>query len=304
MSQLINVPLESYLLAQKSAPIDCLICGRENCSSAERCTRCSAPIALSRLAGEGRRAPRLISVVGASGVGKTVFLGTMMDMLVRRVGGLRAAVRGPHSIGLQQQTTTALASGGYPDPTHTEAEHWNWVHCQIECSRRGRPTEIVFADAAGEAWAAEADHPGAYAALSALLAKSAGLIVVADAQRLHAGDHSDDFVVHKLLSQLEEKPGRWTTRTNALAKRPLALVFTKADVCQSCLDRPREFAEAHAASLLNDCEARFANIRVFGASVAGCSAIRELNGRRRNVPLRIEPQGVVEPFGWLLSQIA
>jgi len=298
MSQLVNVPLESYLLAQKSAPIDCVICLRENCSSAERCTRCTAPLALSRHATDKRRAPQLVAVLGAGGVGKTVYLGMLMDMLIRRVGGLRATVRGPHSIGLQQKTTTALASGWYPDKTSSDPEHWNWVHCLVECGRRRRPTELILADIAGDAWANEADHPGSQAALAALLARSNAIMVLADAQRLHAGDHSDDFVALKLLSQLGE-----FQRKGRRERRPLALVFTKADACQSCLDYPAEFAESHADSLLRDCQTRFPNTRVFGASVVGASATRDLKGRRRNVPLRVEPQGVVEPMGWLLTQM-
>lgn len=298
MSQLVNVPLESYLLAQHSEPIECVVCERENCSTADRCTRCSAPLALTRQAVDKKRAPHMLAVLGADSVGKTVYLGMLMDMLIRQVGGLRATVRGPHSIGLQQQTTTALASGWYPDKTSITAEHWNWVHCLIECGRRRRPTELIFADISGEAWAQEADHPGSHAALSALLARASGVMVVADAQRLHAGDHADDYVTMKLLSQLGEfKRGRRTER------RPLALVFTKADACQSCMDDPTGFAEAHADGLLRDCQSRFPNTKAFAASVVGASAVREYDGRRRNVPLRVEPQGVVQPMGWLLTQL-
>lgn len=303
MSQLINVPLESYLLSQKSAPLDCLICERENCSAADRCTRCSAPLALARQATEGKRAPQLIAVLGASGVGKTVYLGMLMDMLVRRVGGMRATVRGPHSIGLQQETTTALASGGYPDETPAEADRWNWVHALVELNTRRRPTELVLADVAGDAWAAEADKPGAYPALSALLARASAVMVVADAQRLHAGDHTDDFVVLKLLSQLGEFQRQRPKRLARRARKPLALVFTKADTCQTCLDFPEEFAEAHASALLRDCQARFPQTKVFGASVVGGSAARDYSGHRRQVPLRVEPQGVVEPMSWLLGEL-
>lgn len=303
MSQLINVPLESYLLAQRAAPINCLICDEENSSATERCCRCATPMAISRACAGSKKAPALMAVVGASGVGKSVYLGMLMDMLVRRVGGISACVCGPYSIGLQQATTTALASGYYPDRTSLNPEDWHWVHCQVECSRGKRRTELVMADVSGEAWQQEADRPGTHPALGALLKKCSAMMVVADAQQLHAGDHNSDFVVLKLLSQLDEsrrgekRSGRRVNRT------PLAMVLTKADQRQSCLDDPTGFAEAHAESLLRDCENRFPNTRVFGASVAGSSALRTVGGHRRETPLRIEPQGVVEPFGWLLSQM-
>lgn len=299
MTQLINIPLETYLLSERSDPVNCVICDRENGACIERCSWCSAPLALSRNAKSGRRAAQLVAVLGAGGVGKTVYLGMLMDMLVRGVGGLRATVRGPHSIALQQQTTTALASGCYPDKTPLDPEQWNWVHCLVECGRRKRPAELILADVAGEAWMSEADRPETHAALTALLRRSAAVVVLADAQRLHAGDHSADYTVLKLLSQFDSaKGGRRRDR------RPLAVIFTKADTCQTALDRPSEFADAHADALLRDCQARFPNTRVFGASVVGASAVRDLNGHRRNVPLRVEPQGVVEPMGWLVSQLA
>ncbi len=304
MSQLINIPLESYLLAQRSAPLDCLICGFENSSATERCCHCAAPMAIARACAKSKKAPQLLAVIGAPGAGKTVYLGMLMDMLVRRVGGIRATVCGPYSISLQQATTTALASGYYPDRTSNAPDDWHWVHCRVECSRGKRTRELVLADIPGDAWMQEADRPGAHAALGPLLSKCSGIMILADAQRLHAGDHADDFVALKLLSQLgDSKRGekRFNRRVN---RNPLALVFTKADQRQSCLEDPESFAASHAEALLRDCESRFPNTRVFGASVAGASAVRAIGGNRREAPLRVEPQGVVEPLGWLLTQMA
>lgn len=300
MPSLSQVNLESYLLAQLSTPLDCLVCGAENCQSAERCCRCRAPVALARQAADCKREPSFVAVLGAGGVGKTVFLGMAMDMLLRRVGGLKATVRGPHSISLQQTATTALASGWYPEKTSTNPEHWHWVHCQVECGRRRKVHEIVLADIAGDAWAQEADRPGSHVAAPAILAKCAAVMVVADAERLHAGDHNADFVVHKLLSTIGELSGGSRRKAD---QRPLALVFTKTDACPRAADDPLGFAESHCRALLTDCASRFPNTKVFAASVAGASANRDLHGRRRPVPLRIEPRGVVEPFGWLLTQL-
>jgi hypothetical protein len=65
----------------------------------------------------------------------------------------------------------------------------------------------------------------------------------------------------------------------------------------------REFAAAHADALWGDCQARFARHEVFACSVAGATAYRESYGRPQHAPLRIEPHGVVEPFGWLMTEL-
>ena len=39
------------------------------------------------------------------------------------------------------------------------------------------------------------------------------------------------------------------------------------------------------------------------ASVAGATAYRESYGRKQQVPLRVEPRGIIEPFGWLMTEL-
>ncbi|MEX2169755.1 MAG: hypothetical protein WD851_10620 [Pirellulales bacterium] len=308
MSHTIQLPLETYFLTQQSAALDCIVCGHENCLAAERCHGCSAPLALARQATKLRAKTHFIAVLGASGVGKTIYLGMLMDMLIRRVGALRATFRGPHSISLQQTTTTALASGWYPDRTSRNPEDWDWVQFQMYCGRKKQAFELVLPDISGEALAEEVDHEGRYPAIRGLLARCSAVVVLADAERLQAGDHADDFVTLKLMTLLSELTPRATGRIGRLKrrreKRPLALVLTKADTCQTCADNPTAFAENHATSLLHDCQSRFPNTRVFAGSVAGASVWHDVGGRRRQAPLRIEPHGVVEPFGWLLTQLS
>ncbi len=153
---------------------------------------------------------------------------------------------GPHSISLQQTATTALASGWYPEKTSMNPEHWHWVHCQVECGRRRKVHELVLADIAGDAWAQEADRPGSHVAAPAILAKCAAVVVVADAERLHAGDHNADFVVHKLLSTIGELSGGSRRKAD---QRPLAVVFTKTDACPRAADDPLSFAESHCRAV-------------------------------------------------------
>ena len=37
--------------------------------------------------------------------------------------------------------------------------------------------------------------------------------------------------------------------------------------------------------------------------MAGATAYRDSYGRRQQVPLRIEPRGIIEPFGWLMTEL-
>jgi hypothetical protein len=305
MTHLAQLPIETYLLAQQAAPIECLVCEHENCCSAARCRNCEAPLSLAHQTQSVKKKPHLIAVIGASGAGKTVYLGMLMDMLTRHVSLLRSTARGPMSISLQQATTTALATGWFPEKTPAGAEHWHWVHCQFNCRRRRRPLEIAVPDVSGEALAAETERPGRYPAIRSLLAKCAGVLIVADAERLQAGDHAQDFVTLKLLSLMgelrDEHSKGW--RNRHAERRPLALVLTKADRCDGLHDNPREFATAHASSLWNDCRSRFPRHEAFACSVAGGTALRDNFGRKQEVPLRVEPHGVIEPFGWLMTEL-
>ena len=304
MTTLTRLPLETYLLAGQAAPLACVICGHENRVSASACHKCVAPLSISRAQAENKRPAHVIACVGATSAGKTAYLGMLMDMLMRQVGSLSTTLLGPHSISLQQTTTTAMAAGWYPDKTPRDPEHTCWVHCRVQCGRRRRYTDIVFADFSGDLFTEELEHPGSYPAVRSILEKCSGVLLLADAQRLQAGEHDDDYISLKMLSlisELQPYPKRWSRR----GKNPpnVAMVFTKADTTPSASRDPFTFAENHASALLNDCERRFPQTKVFGASVTGASGYRSVGGRRCCVPLRVEPQGIVEPFGWLVENM-
>jgi hypothetical protein len=305
MTQYAQLPIETYLLAQQAAPIECLVCDQENCYSAARCRNCSSPMSLAHQTLSVKKRPHLIAVIGASGSGKTTYLGLLMDMLTRHVSLLRSTARGPMSISLQQTTTTALATGWFPEKTVACPEHWHWVHCQFNCRRRRRPLELAIPDISGDALAIETERSGRYPAIRSLLTKCAAVMVLADAERLQAGDHAQDFVTLKLLSLLgelrnEHATSRWK---RGVERRPLVLVLTKADQCEDLHENAREFADSHASALWNDCRSRFPRHEAFACSVAGATAYRDNYGKRQQVPLRVEPRGIIEPFGWLMSEL-
>lgn len=306
MSTLTRLPLETYLLAGQAAPIECALCGHENRVSAETCHVCAAPLSIARINADSKQPARVIACLGAGKSGKTAYLGMLMDMLMRQAGSLKTTLLGPQSISLQQATTTALAAGWYPDKTMADPEHTCWVHCRVECGRRRRRTDVVFADFSGDALAGELDNPGTFPAVRAVLKQCSGVLVFADSQRLQAGEHDDDYLSLKLLSLVTEqhaedkKKKKWGGRSKP---NPLALVLTKADATPACWGDPLSFAENHASSLWKDCQTRFPKAAVFAASITGASGYKSLGGRRCRVPLRVEPQGVVEPFGWLVENL-
>lgn len=104
----------------------------------------------------------------------------------------------------------------------------------------------------------------------------------------------------KLVSYLCElqadKRTGWQTR-------PVSLVFTKADQCENCFDDPLAFARRHTPGLFQQCRERLKKHRFFAVGVAGACGFRNEAHGKVHVPLRVEPRGIVEPFGWLLEEL-
>ena len=85
---------------------------------------------------------------------------------------------------------------------------------------------------------------------------------------------------------------------------PVAVVFTKADLCDEAVGDPEVLARANAPGLWRLCEARLQHCRFFSSGVAGSTArLVDGDGRESLVPLRVEPRGIIEPFSWLMSHV-
>jgi hypothetical protein len=300
MTKAVIQPLESYRLVQYARPVYCYICGSENTSDAEFCHICAAPMVLGHQAQLQKTQPRMIAVMGPSNVGKTVYLGMLMDLLSQQPL-MRTLVRGAFSITLQQRTLAALARCEFPRKTPNEPDCWNWVHCQVRLPGRPAPLDLVFPDMAGEALLTEIDHPHSYRVVGELLRKCTAAMVLIDAVQLQQGDRDQEYFTQKLLTHLGELEAEDATPTR---QRPLALILTKVDCCEACAADPAEFVHTHAAGLWQQCQARFPVHRFFAVGVAGsCAACDTLTEGRLLFPLRIEPRGVVEPFLWLLEEL-
>lgn len=300
MKQTTWQPLQSSRWLQCAQPIPCYICESVNSVDAEYCRDCSAPMALARQAASQNLSPCMIPVVGASGVGKTVYLGLLMDMLSQQTERMQFLARGAFSIDLQQATVSALARCQFPNKTCNEPDRWNWVYCQMRRDARSPTIELIMPDMAGESVLEEIDHRNTYRVIKEFLRKSSAALILIDASRLRDGDRNQDYFAMKILTYLSEVE---PCNKHGWSERPIALVFTKVDQAEACRDDPAGFAKTHAAGVWQNCQQRFSNHRFFAASVVGACAWHEsaTQGRRR-VPLRVEPHGIIEPFEWLVEQ--
>ena len=295
------LPMDSYRLAEYSVPIPCYICGEGNTFDAELCRHCSAPMALAHQAQVQKIRPQMVAVIGSSGVGKTVYLGVLLDMFSRQPQRLQILARGAFSITLQQTVMGALARGEFPEKTPNEPDRWNWAHCQVRTAGARSPIELIVPDMAGEAVLEEVDHPHTYMGIRRFLQSCSAAMVLVDAAEMDVGAREQDYFAMKLLSYLNEleEAGKplWS-------QRPVAIVLSKGDQCESCFDDPAEFAKRRAAGLWQHCVERFPRHKFFAAGVAGACAPRWLRGGIRvTTPLRVEPRGILEPFEWVVGQL-
>lgn len=292
--------LDSLRLAQYSVQAPCYICGGGNNFDAELCRHCQAPMALAHQANTQKVHPHMVAVLGSAGAGKTVYLGMLTDMLSRQHQGLQMLARGAFSITLQQTTMAALSRCEFPAKTPNEPERWNWVHCQVLSQKRRRPLELIMPDFSGEALLHEIDSPYSYPVIREFLNKCAGVIVLVDAARLGAGEQEQDFFTMKIISYLCELDN---DRRKGWPNRPVCFVFTKADQCDPCFADPMDFGKRHTPGLWQQCQERLRKFRFFATGVAGAVAIQNGLGGKMQVPLRIEPRGIADPFAWLVDQL-
>jgi hypothetical protein len=271
------------------------------------CGHCHAPAKVIASIEAREQPPRFLGVLGPSGVGKTVYLGMLLDLLARGTAGLRGAAQGPFSLALHRNVMMALERQRFPEKTPVEADRWQWVHCEVArgTGRRETRFDIVTPDVAGEAVMAELERPHSHRAIRALIARCEALVVLADITEILAGSQSQELFAMQLVSYLDSlQPAKSRGKSKRKLTVPVAVVFTKADLCEEPIPDPSAFARANTPALWRLCEDRLERFRFSCAGVAGsCGRLLDEDGRAAIVPLRIEPRGVVEPFVWLMDQV-
>jgi len=282
---------------------ECLICERTNPPGAMLCSACGAPMSLIEEAAIQQRSPRIITILGESNVGKTVYLGFLLDMLSKRAGGFEAIPKGAYSVNLQQSVISHMNARQFPPKTPLEVDHWKWAYYQVRHydAHADEWFDLLLPDMAGEALAQEIETPQTYKAITGLLAKSAGALVLIDAAVAASGSPHPDYFALKLMSYVDRQ---FATKRGGKARNPIAIVLCKADYCPECFDNPRAFAETNLNRLWNICQSRFANVEFFAASTVGSLGFaHDEDDNVVPVPLHAAPRGILEPFEWILDRI-
>lgn len=287
------------------AGTSCLICNTLNTVEAIYCRECSAPMGIVHDTIAQQRDPHIVSVVGESNVGKTVYLGFLLDMLSQCAGNFEAIPKGAYSIDLQQNVISHMANRRFPPKTPMEPNQWHWAYYQVrKRTRNAKWIDLIMPDMAGDSLAAEVAAPDTFNVIRSLLYKSSGTLMLIDAALAANGSARPDFFAMKVLSYIDSIGGG---KRDERIKTPTALVLCKSDYCPECFDDPRQFAKANLNRLWNLCESRFENIEFFACSAVGALAYAtagEDGGNYvRPIPLHTALQGILEPFEWVIRQI-
>ena len=231
-------PLLSEYNRQRS-DYACPLCGGHTYEG-ETCGSCFLPFKVIESIRSRPHPPRFVVVLGPTGVGKTVYLGMLLDLLSRGVGGLRGLSRSPYSLTLHRNLILALERQRFPEKTPLETDRWNWLHCEILGPRGKGAADIVTPDVAGEAVMSEMENPGTNKTIRALISRCAGMVVLVDLVEVVADGQSQELFAMQLISYLDAlRPGRKKSRKLEV---PVAVVFTKADLFEEWISDPESFA--------------------------------------------------------------
>lgn len=295
--------LDSSRCSSQDTTNRCICCGAPFSSAETHCQACHAPLDVSRTIAQRNTATRFVSLLGASGAGKTVYLGMLLDMLSKGTHDLQGVANGTFSVAVQADTVTALEHRRFPEKTASEADDWQWVHCELSFRRRRKNLiDLVTPDFSGEAIALEVERPGTYPAIRSVVGQSQALLILCDSIRGSESPLEEDLFAVKLATYvcgLHTNDSRRRTKLGL----PVAIVFTKCDGAAEVRDNPEKFAEHNLPRTYQYCARHLSNYRFFGASVVGSSAtLVDERGCRRQVPFHVEPRGLLEPLMWVMNQ--
>jgi hypothetical protein len=279
----------------------CPLCGSHSYEG-ESCGSCYLPYKVIESIRSRPDPPRFVVVLGPTGVGKTVYLGMLLDLLTRGTAGLHGLSRSPFSLTLHRNLILALERQRFPEKTPVETDRWHWLHSEVVAPRGKRTVDIVTPDVAGEAVMYEMENPGTNKTIRALISRCAGMVVLVDLVEVVADGQSQELFAMQLISYLDAlRPGKKRSRKVDV---PVAIVFTKADLFEEWIPDPEGFARGNVPGLLGQCQARLEKFAFYCSGVAGsCAKLIDEGGQERLIPLRVEPRGIIEPFAWMVSQL-
>ena len=113
-------------------------------------------------------------------------------------------------------------------------------------------------DVAGEAVMAELESPGSDKTVRALIEQCAGLVVLVDVIDVIAKGHGQEMFAMQIVSYLDNLRPR---KRNRKIDVPVAIVFTKTDLCDDWIRDPDAFAKANVPELYAQCRMRLERFR-------------------------------------------
>ncbi len=305
MSNATEQVIQTTRFLEGTGRVTCVCCLQESFNNSGYCSQCRAPLDLSRTAEKRGTPVNFVSVMGASGAGKTVFIGMLLDILSKGNRGIQGLPNNSFSVAIQQHTIGALESRRFPEKTPSEAEGWQWVHCEVSpAGKRKNFLDIVTPDFAGEAIATELEHPGTHRAISCVVFQSKAIILLIDSLGVRDAGRDEDFFGMKMASyihNLRNSKSNFVGRKKA--KVPLAIVLTKTDGCREATENPEQFANDNMPGFGKFLERNFSTYHFFAASVVGATAmLADHRGYLMEMPMHVEPRGITEPLEWIIQQ--
>ena len=282
--------------------VECFLCGKQNNPSAAECKECNGPIFVSeQYATDPDKQPNIIVALGAPAVGKSVYLGMLLENLARG-NDLDVRLDGADSTKMQHHVMLALSRGAFPENGDDVA--WNWGRCLWGKGRKAK--EVLLPDfpalPAIEDYEGRRDCP----VISYTIRKSVGLMLFIDAAAVHRGDADEEYFALHLLRYYTDAFRIPIDETDKPRKRKVrvAFVLAKSDQSKDCLDAPDDFVRSKMPELWKACKEQLSCYKFFPTSVAGvCVSVDSKRGYKTEVPLRVEPRGIQDPFRWMLQQI-
>ena len=303
MSRTVEQNMSTTRFMVDEQKLKCVCCDSGLFNNDGFCPSCQAPTSLSKSVADRSTPSGFISVLGASGAGKTVYLGMLLDMLTKGTRELKGLPNNSLSVAVQEQTIGALESRQFPEKTPNDIDQWKWLHCELNvCKRRKSFFDIISPDFAGEAISYELEHPGTFPVVDKVIRKSEGIVFLVDSLQIRDSGRDEDFFAMKLATYINNAHARAGRFGKKRAKIPLAIVLTKCDSCNEAVDDPTAFANANMPGFTKYLKRNFSTFKFFSASVVGASAtLVDRLGRVDQIPFHVAPRGIVEPIEWLIS---
>jgi hypothetical protein len=304
MSQLVEQSMSSRRFLAESTKFPCVCCDSALFDVDGFCSNCQAPTSLSRIVADRGAPAQFISVLGASGAGKTVYLGMLLDMLTKGTDTIQGLPNNSLSVAVQEHTIGALERRRFPDKTPNDVDQWKWLHCEISVGKKkGTFFDIISPDFAGEAIAFELDHPGTFPVVGHVVRKSHGIVMLIDSIRVCQAGRGEDFFAMKMVSFIQNTHGNGSAHSTKKSRLPLAVILTKCDSCPDAVHDPAGFAAANMPGFERYLDRHFAMYQFFAASVVGSiGTLVDRAGRVEQIPFHVSPHGIVEPIEWIVKQ--